>query len=466
MADVNDASNVEGKLENEWELLEAAAVDPDDQAAVDEVLDDWGQPVSPSRRRILEEDHVDERDYDAIRDFVYHRRDVENRAATTLINDLGNLRRAACWADSPLVEMSRVDVREFLGFLTRSKDDGGRGLDRDGMAVFGYKRVLRLLFEFMDVDDQYDDYEWWESIELPSQEVERVEEEKILSEAEVRDLKEAALNPRDKALIEFMADIGGRVNLVAQLRRKDVQELEGDEPYFIPNKDGLAQKDAPVREFPILRSRSELRTFMNRHHIDRRPEAPLWPQESRWYDFDDPASSAISTDRIRDMLEECAERAGIEGDIHPHMFRHTAMTRLSNSDRLTPQEIQHIAAWADKRMLEAYDQTGAQERNQAIQAATGYSDGVDDEDEPAEPRPCGNCRSVIGPEERFCANCGIGADRADQLLVQRAEQDVVADKGDTGQMDLDDLLDELFGRLKTDAEAKERLAAKADQHLE
>jgi hypothetical protein len=150
---------------------------------------------------------------------------------------------------------------------------------------------------------------------------------------------------------------------------------------------------------------------MNRHHIDRRPEAPLWPQDSRWYDFDDPQGSAISTDRIRDMLEECADRTELDVDIHPHMFRHTAMTRMSNSERLNPQEIQHIAGWADKRMLEAYDQTSAQKRNSSIHNATGYSDGVDDEGSTADPRPCGNCRAVIKPGERFCANCGIGADR-------------------------------------------------------
>ncbi|ADJ14421.1 tyrosine-type recombinase/integrase [Halalkalicoccus jeotgali] len=410
MADVNDTGNVLGQLQNAWRNLDAATVDPHDEQAVDAfVADRYDQHPSSAQMRILESESITQRERDAIADFVDHREHVEDRAETTLISDLGNLRRAAAWSDTELVEMDMRDIRSLLRHLFAPSDRGGRGLDPDGTAAFGYKRTLRLFFRFLNDEPTYDEFDFAERIELPdvSPESTDVSDEKMLSTDDIAALKEAAYGTRDPVLIEFLADVGGRISLVSQLRYGDIYDIETDRPYFVPNESGLAQKSVPVDQYPIMNSRAELRVYLNRYHIDRRDDAPLWPVDQRHYDHDDPSSGAVSGDRIRDMLNECASRAGIERTVHPHMFRHTAATRLSSSDRLTPQEIVHVMGWSDDRMLEIYDETTAAERNEGIHHALGFADEPDDSDTPrSKPVPCTNCHTALSPDERYCPNCG------------------------------------------------------------
>lgn len=373
MANVNDTNNTTGKLERQWQLLREA--------------------------------NIDDRDRSAIRDFVrIQRESIENRKPNTLKTDLSNLRNAADRSDGPLVEMDRVEYRDLIGTLTAPKEAGGYGLNSNGSGMYGYKRALRLFLEWLNNEPDYGAYEFWEDIDLPSQGIERVDEDEVLTEEEVEELKNAALNARDKALIEFLADTAARISLASQLRVGDVYDIETDKPYYKPNPDGMGHKDAPQKRYPILYSRAELRSYLNRHHEDTRPKAPLW-HVLRGYDPGHPEEGAMSGDRIRDMLRECKRRAGIEKPVNPHNFRHTALTRLSKSG-YTPQEIQHIAGWADDRMLEAYDHTTDIERNEQMGVRAGFIDETETNSGPAAPKPCGNCREQLKPQARFCPNCG------------------------------------------------------------
>ncbi|MFC6975858.1 zinc ribbon domain-containing protein [Halomicroarcula sp. GCM10025709] len=103
---------------------------------------------------------------------------------------------------------------------------------------------------------------------------------------------------------------------------------------------------------------------------------------------------------------------------------------MSNSDRLTPQEIIQILGWSDDRPLEAYDQTTESERNSAIHEALGFSqgNGGSDEDELAfEHIVCGNCREEIESTAQFCPNCGHETDDAARQLKEDAKDDVSGD---------------------------------------
>ena len=83
--------------------------------------------VNGARRQLerefdnLEEADIDDRDRTAIRRFVEYRRDGEQRALTTLISDVGNLRRASERASTPLVEMNLSAVNALLARLTAPK---------------------------------------------------------------------------------------------------------------------------------------------------------------------------------------------------------------------------------------------------------------------------------------------------------------------------------------------------------
>lgn len=387
MANVNDTNNTLGKLENQWENLREA--------------------------------DIDDRDRTAIEEFVRLQRKSDCEP-NTLISDLSVLRCAAERADTSLVDMDKGDLRQLFRVLTAPTDQGGYGLDPSGSGMFGYKRGLRNFFQWLNDQPDYDDFGFAETIELPKQEIDRVNEDDLLDEEEVEKLKNVANNPRDAALIDFLADTAARISLASQLRVRDIHELDTDRPYYTPNPNGVGHKGAPDKRYPILYSRAELRTYVNHHHPDPRPEAPLWAV-LRGYDPENPEGSAVSGDRIRDMLRECKRRADIDKRVTPHTFRHTCITRLSKTG-YTPKEIQHIAGWADDRMLEAYDHTTDQERNEQLRVRAGLVDEPESTTTPSTPKTCGNCRETLGPTAKFCPNCGTATTEKARTAKEAQEE--------------------------------------------
>lgn len=382
---VNDTNNTSGKLERQWELLETA--------------------------------DIDERDRHAIRTFVrVQRQGNEGRADNTLYQDLSVLRNASKTAAVALVDMDAADLRDFWVTLTAPKEQGGRGLAPDGSGIYNYKRGLRVFFQWLNEQPDYGDFEFYENIEMPSQSINRVEEDEMLTADEVEAMKQAANNSRDRTFIAFLADTAARVSLASQLRIGDIYELDTDRPYFKPNPNGIGHKGAPDKRYPILRSSAELRTWVHSLHPDPRDGSPLWPV-LRGYDEENPQECAVSSDCLRDMLRRCARQADIDKSVTPHSFRHAAITRLSR-EGYTPQEIQHLAGWADDRMLEKYDHTTAQQRNEQIRLRGGFIDESEAETEPTRPKTCGNCREKLSPSALFCPRCGSPTTREAEEAIE------------------------------------------------
>jgi integrase len=396
MADVNDPSSIGPRLRNEWDRLEDAA--------------------------------IEDADRDAIEAFVEWRRDIDNVARNTRINDLKHLRLAATRSETPLLEMSRTDVERLLSLLQRPRDRGGYGLDPDSASMYSYTRALRIFFRYLDARDPWPAFPFHEAIEITDVEMQgSSDREAMLTGDEIEALKDAANHPRDRALIAILGDIGGRITMILSLRVGDVHP-DGDEPYIEPNTDVVdGLKDLAVDRIPLLHSRGEIRSWLNRHHPDREtPEAPLWPK-IRGYDPEQPQASATSSSRIRDVLRQCGERAGLEKDIEPHVFRRTAATRLSNAERLNPQEIAQITGWSETtvhEMLDIYDYTTDAERNSAIHAALGFSDGPDGEtgsDLELDSVVCGTCDEQYSGA-RFCPRCGAPRDEEARALKRELDE--------------------------------------------
>lgn len=391
MADVNDPNNTLGKLANEWRMLGRADIDHRD-------------------RRLISE-------------FATHRRRIDDKAENTLISDMGNLRRASERASTPLVEMDIGDVRVFLGMLTDPKPSGGYGLKPDGGGIFGYRRALRVFFKWLDEEtkdapaEDHGDYPFWERVEFPDRNTEedKISKEDLLTEDDIEALKRAARNNRDPALIDFLADVGARISLANSLRVGDISGINTPRPTFTPNGGAVGLKGVEGKAFPILYSRAELRQWINRHHPDRtgeggqpHPEAPLFPVVDE-YDPEDRSKMAAHTDTIRGALNRAARRAGVSRTVHPHHFRHVFMTRVRESD-LKDRDIEHMSMLKDDqmRMLDRYDHSGAEERNDSIFATFGFVDpGEDEEEGGVQLVNCFNCRSEVKSSAWHCPSCGI-----------------------------------------------------------
>lgn len=438
MVDVNDPTGIGKKLRQQWELLDDADIDDADRSAIESFVT-WrrGEDIARGTRRL---------------DLIY-------------------LRLAAERSDVSLLEMRLGDLERLFRELVTPEAENGYGHDPDDNTMYQYRRVSTLFYRYLDKREHYPAFPWHSEISIPKVEIEgAARRDEMLTGEDLEELKQGTNHPRDRALVAFLADIAGRIGLALSLRVGDVH-VEGDEPYFTPNRempDGL--KKLSSSEIPIMHSRADLRVYLAEYHpepdVDR---APLWPVLGNRYDPEHRRQCALGDRRCREMLEEAAERVGLEKPVNPHNFRRTAATRLSNSDRLTPQEIAQITGWSSEtltEMLDAYDYTSEKERNSQIHQQLGLSDGSSDvgrdiaELELA-PVRCGNCRTTFPDNARFCPNCGVGREEADELErrdVERTVQERIDDAESVDEAKLANTLgrftrdhpDPVVGALKTD----------------
>lgn len=400
MVSIDDNLNLEGRLESTREDLEAADIADADRQAITE--------------------------------FVAYRHDVEEMSLNTVINDCGNLKRAAERVEGRLLDLDRTGVEQFFETLVTPESRGGYGLAADGGGIYNYKRVTRIFFDWLDDNPAYGAYDFPKTIELESgSSTEAVDREQMLDQSEIQALKEASNHPRDRALIEFLADTAARRTLTLQLRVGDVGDLEGNRPHYTPNPNGVGQKDAPNRRYPLLFSQAELRSYVNRDHIDPRDEAPLFPVLQRHYDRDAPEKCALSGDRMADMLQECADRAGIEKPVNPHNFRHSAVTRM-RIEGYNADEIMRFTGWADERMLERYDHATAVEKNDLVRERAGTIDEAGVGDDGPVLRPCRVCGTRLASGTAFCPQCGSANTKEAMERASAQDQSIVASAAESG----------------------------------
>jgi len=372
-------------------------------------------------RENLAEADIDDRDRTAISQFADHREINEGVAHSTLRDDIEDLRRLSERADRHLIEFESVkDANAVLKRNAREYDVSERSNDN-------YRKAIRVFFEWLDEDDDHDAYGWWDEVTIPSRETKSLDPDEVLSPAEVEQLRQAATHAREKALIEFLADTGMRITAALQLRRRDVSDLDTRQPTVATNRDGAGQKGMDPLPRPIIHSAQHLRVYLNEHHPDDHPRAPVFA--SKYYGGRDRENGAIHPTTTSQKLKSIAKEAGINRDrVNNHAFRHVAVTRMRRDMNMDWDDIAHRTGWSQQslsRMKEVYAHLSNQDKNDRIWAAAGRDVDDNDADTPTFTE-CVNCGAEIATTARVCPQCGADQDaewREQQLRRALAELD-------------------------------------------
>lgn len=159
---------------------------------------------------------------------------------------------------------------------------------------------------------------------------------------ETRNGRRAVAGPRssgmrDRAIILTLLDSGVRASELTGFQLRDYDERAGR----LHIRHGKGDKSRHV----FLGASSQKAIW---RYLSVRPQlpdsAPLFATRT---------GTALTTDNLRHMVERCAERAGIERHIHPHMFRHTfAINFLRNGGNVL--ELQSMLGHSNLETVKIY----------------------------------------------------------------------------------------------------------------
>lgn len=162
---------------------------------------------------------------------------------------------------------------------------------------------------------------------------------RLLTEAQLRAFYEAidkADDTKHQILLRLLFYTAVRVSELCAIKIADVDVAAGK--VFID--DGKGSKDRYVL-FP-----QDFRLVLKTYIDSRRGEGE--------YLFESRRKTAYSDQRIRQIVHEYAEAAGLTG-VHPHLLRHQLLSLLTR-EKLSDAQIQLISGHASKKSLERYQQ--------------------------------------------------------------------------------------------------------------
>jgi integrase len=388
----------------------------------------------------VDEADIDERDREAIHEFV---RAVDARGDVnrgTMTSNLNRLRLSAERSDVPLVEMDKKDVDSLIFSL---KHD--RGLS-DG-TLRNYRKALRKFFRERDED-------WYEDIKIGSSPQRSVDPDELLTEEEVDGLLEACSNPRDKAMIALLADTGLRIGAVASLRIRDL-DLTGQAAYVSINED--ANVKGASGTIPITWSEGYVSGYLNVHPQRDEPNAALIHKSRGWYEDDD-GDGAMTYQYLSGRVKKVADEAGIDRDrVNTHNFRKSAISRWIR-EGMSEQAIKHRACWdVDTDQIKTYSGVRDEELNDQILDHYGIETDNGEVSRPTLDR-CPRCSAALQPGHRFCPGCAAPLTQSAADATEDIEDDVFESYAEADP-DERDAFAEFRERFNSDAEFRDRLAS-------
>lgn len=385
----------------------------------------------------LAEAEIDDRDREAIREWVTHLRagDSTVESLGTVVSHLNRIRLAAERSAVPLVEFEgAADVNAFKVALE----------DEFGLAagtIRNYMKALRKFFAWLD-------RAWATDVVVGSPPEREHDPEAAITDEEMVALLDACneFEPaaREKAMLALLRDTALRIGAVLSLRVRDVDPA-ADRPLVTINSDGPV-KGASGRK-PLVWSHLYCAQWLDQHPRRDDPDA-AFIHKTRGYGDDE--DGALRYQYAAARISRIAEAAGLDPDrVHAHLFRGTAISEWILRD-LGEQGIKHRVDWdEDSREFATYSRVTDQEMNDYIYEHFGVASAVDEVGDGPRTEFCPNprCGEPLLDGVEFCPGCGAAVAAASQQQFDDAVDELIeADRAGVP----DELVDAVLARIRAD----------------
>jgi len=318
------------------------------------------------------------------------------------------LRKLGQWLDCEFEEADLAAIKRLVSRIEASH--------YVAFSKMELKLGVRRFYKWLRGTEEYPPEVKWIPMKVKPSERMKLPEE-LLTEKEVRALIQAALSPRDRAMIAVLYESGTRIGELALLRLKHVQFDTYGAQLLVHGKTGS-------RRVRIISSVPELTEWLNVHPHRDDPEAYLWVTNR---------GKPPQHHTITGTLASIAKRAGVKKRANPHAFRHARATHLAC--HLTEAQMKEYFGWVQaSKMAAIYVHLSGRDVDDALLKLHGLKrEDKTEEEGQLQPRTCVRCKTTNPATNRFCSLCGLPLDgEARTKLLQddlgRREADRILDK--------------------------------------
>lgn len=225
--------------------------------------------------------------------------------------------------------------------------------------------------------------------------------DELLTKDEIRQMIDSCDNPQDRAMIATLYESGLRLQEFVSLNVGSVEFEEKMARIILP-RNGEGQKTGQ-RRIPLINSVPHLQEWINQHPKGKNGD-PLWISMSP-----NNLHNRIHKNSMARKVRRIARCAGIEKNVHPHLFRHSRATEIAKMGVFSEAEMRIMFGWAKgSQMPSKYIHLAGADVDDKFKKAHGIIEEEEEEvEEPLKPVDCPRCDYRNPTGAKFCSKCGL-----------------------------------------------------------
>jgi len=295
-------------------------------------------------------------------------------------------------------DMDKNDLKKFVRSMSHFKDASLR------LYIVNIRQFFKYLY---DTDDFPEVVRW---IKAPKQGKNHKLPTDLITLEEIKTMIDSCDHPRDQALIVTLYESGCRIGEIVGLDIKDVVFDKYGTVIMVDGKTGM-------RRVRLINSSPYLTVWLNSHPKNKRT-APLFVALGGGN-----VGGRLLSDSANSILKKIAKRAGIEKNIHAHLFRHSRLTELAKF--MTENELRVFAGWTGgSSMSNVYVHLSGSDIDKKILENAGILE--EDDQEPGDailkPQICPRCHEKNPATAKFCHKCS-SALTIETAMAEDAQKD-------------------------------------------
>ena len=219
----------------------------------------------------------------------------------------------------PFTKVTKSDLQEAIARLE----------SRQGYSVYTKRDVkvaIRKFFKWLVFQedalsrDDWPDLVSWIKPAVKKKDAACIRASDLLSPEDVEQMIRLSKNPRNRAFIALLYELGARVGELGCLR---VGDISSDEYSFLVDLDGKTGK----RTVRVVLYAGHLVSWLNVHPAREDPASPLWPslRPKRYL-------QPLPYRDLSAWIRSAAQDAGLKKRIYPHLFRHSRACAWTSKD--------------------------------------------------------------------------------------------------------------------------------------
>ena len=247
----------------------------------------------------------------------------------------------------------------------------------------------------------------WISLALKGKDS-RVTPENLIAPEEISAIIKVTTNKRDRAMVYVLFEAALRPG---ELLTMTIGSVIFKDEYCLIAANG---KTGP-KCIPLVISYKPLLEWLDEHPYRDNPEAPLWCSLSNNH-----RGERVSYPHFRVMIKRLAQKANIQKDIWPYLYRHTCLTAMAKV--FTESRLEQFAGWTHgSKMTRRYVHFSARDLEDAVLELHGLKTITKDTGI-AKLLECPRCCSKNPIGKVRCTTCGMVIDKETALKMEDTER--------------------------------------------